>query len=134
MPTSPPRIAEIEYLIETAKEWTASRFASAQRSEFTLPAHRFELTVTGVRRRRVKPGSLEAESPLDAVTELANPSAWSHGTVITLLIDTAERTSAVEQEVVEILAVDGDLVLAEAATVIRIPGLPPCLGAFEAPR
>ncbi|MBV9006981.1 MAG: hypothetical protein JO181_20100 [Solirubrobacterales bacterium] len=61
-----------------------------------------------------------------------DPTAWSHGTVVTLLVDSGSRTSAVEQEVVEILAVDGDLVLAEAAVVIRIPGLPPCLGAFGA--
>lgn len=128
-----PRIAEIDYLIETAKEWTLSCFASAQRSEFTLAPHRFDLTETGVRRRRVKPGSLEAVSPLAAIDNPSRPIAWSHSTVITLLIDSNSETSAVEQEVVEVLAIDGKVVLAEAAAVIRIPGLPPCLGAFEAP-
>jgi len=132
MPASSPRIAEIDYLVEIAKDWTVSCFASAQSGEFTLPPHRFELTETGVRRRRVKPGSLEAVSPLDGLVDRADPTAWSHGTVVTLLVDSGSTTSAVEQEVVEILAVEGDAVLAEAAVVIRIPGLPPCLGAFGA--
>jgi hypothetical protein len=133
MPASSPRIAEIQYLVEIAKDWTLGCFAAAQSSEFALPAHRFEFAEAGVRRRRVRPGSLEAVSPLDALADPANPTAWSHSTVVTLLVDSGSTTAAVEQEVVEILAVDGDLVLAEAAVVIRIPGLPPCLGAFEAP-
>ncbi|MBV8990782.1 MAG: hypothetical protein JO372_19700 [Solirubrobacterales bacterium] len=54
--------------------------------------------------------------------------------MVTVLADLESTTVAVEQEVVEVLAVDGDVVLAEAAAVVRIPGLPPCLGAFEAPR
>jgi hypothetical protein len=133
MSTSSPRIAEIEYLLEIAKDWTAGCFASAQDSEFALAPHRFELTGPGVRRRRLEPGSLEALSPLDVVADPAHPTVWSHGTVVTLLVDSGSTTSAVEQEVVEILAVDGDLVVAQAAAVIRIPGLPPCLGAFEPP-
>ncbi len=133
MSTSSPRIAEIEYLVEIAKDWTVGCFASTQNSEFTLAPHRFELTGTGVRRRRVRPGSSEALSPLDVVADPAHPTVWSHGTVVTLLVDAGSTTSAIEQEVVEILAVDGDLVLAQAAVVIRIPGLAPCLGAFEAP-
>jgi hypothetical protein len=132
MPAFSPRIAEIEYLVEIAKDWTVGCFASAQRSEFALAPQRFELTGRGVRRRRVKSGSLEAESPLDAGADLASATAWSHGTVVTLLVDSGSTTTAVDQEVVEILAVDGDLVLAEAAAVVRIPGLPPCLGAFGA--
>lgn len=132
MPAS-PRIAEIEYLVEIAKQWTVSSFACAQRSGFTLAPQRFELTGTGVRRRRVKAGSLEATSPLDAVTCVSGPTVWSHGTEVTVLLDLGSATVAVEQEVVEILAVDGDVVLAEAAAVVRIPGLAPCLGAFEAP-
>jgi hypothetical protein len=130
MSTSSPRIAEIEYLVEIAKDWTVGCFASAQRSEFTLAPHRFELTAAGVQRRRVRPGSPEAVSPLAVTADLANPTVWSHGTVVTLLVDVGSTTTAIEQEVVEILAVDGDLVLADAAAVIRIPGLPPCLGAF----
>ena len=58
MPASSPRTAEIEYLVEIAKDWTMSCFASAQRSQFTLQPYRFDLTETGIRRRRVKPGSL----------------------------------------------------------------------------
>jgi hypothetical protein len=127
-------MAEIDYLVEIAKEWTVSCFASARSSQFMLAPHRFELTETGVRRRHVKPSSVEAESPLDAVVDVSHPTAWSHGTVVTLLVDSGPATSAVEQEVVEILAVDGEVVLAESAAVIRIPGLPPCLGAFGAPK
>jgi hypothetical protein len=36
-----------------------------------------------------------------------------------------------EQEIVEVLAIDGDELLAEAALVARVPGLPPCLGRFR---
>lgn len=64
MSTSSPRIAEIEYLVEIAKDWTLGCFASAQSSEFALAPHRFELTGAGVQRRRVTPGSPEAASPL----------------------------------------------------------------------
>jgi hypothetical protein len=70
---------------------------------------------------------------LDAAADVADPTAWSHATVVTLLVDSCSATSAVEQEAVEILAVDGDLVLAEAASIVRIPGLPPCMGSFGAP-
>jgi len=73
MTATSPRIAEIHYLVELAKDWTVSCFASAQRSEFALAPHRFELTETGVRRRRVKPGSLEAVSPLDRLVDRARP-------------------------------------------------------------
>jgi hypothetical protein len=34
---------------------------------------------------------------------------------------------------VEILAMDDEVVLAEAAAVIRIPGRAPCLGPFSCP-
>ncbi len=130
MSTSSPRIAEIEYLVEIAKDWTVGCFASAQRSEFTLAPHRFELTDTGVQRRRVRRESPEGVSPLAVMDDLTNPTVWSHTTVVTLLVDSECATTAIEQEMVEILAVDGGLVFADAAAVIRIPGLPPCLGAF----
>jgi hypothetical protein len=132
MATSSPRIAEIEYLIEIAKDWSVGCFASAQGSGFTLAPHRFELTDAGVRRRRVRRGSPEGVSPLALMDDLTNPTVWSHTTVVTLLVDSDAdtTTTAIEQEMVELLAVDGDLVLADAAAVIRIPGLPPCLGAF----
>jgi hypothetical protein len=35
-----------------------------------------------------------------------------------------------EQEIIEILALDDADVLAECAFVVRIEGLPPCLGPF----
>jgi hypothetical protein len=124
------RIAEIEYLVEVAKDWTVGCFASAQDSEFTLAPHRFELTGAGVRRRLVMSGSPEAVSPLSVMAEFGDPTVWSHCAMVTLLVDSDSTTTAVDQEMVEILAVDGDVVLADAARVIRIPGLPPCLGAF----
>jgi hypothetical protein len=50
-----------------------------------------------------------------------------------LLADSHTGTVEVEQEMVEILAMDGEAVLGEAATVIRISGLAPCLGPFQCP-
>ncbi len=132
MATSSPRIAEIEYLLEIAKDWSAACFASAQGSDFTLAPHRFELTSTGARRCRLRRGSPEAVSPLAVMDDLTEATVWSHTTVVTLLVDfhSDSTTTAIEQEMVEVLAVDGELVLADAAAVIRIPGLPPCLGPF----
>lgn len=130
MSTLSPRAAEIEYLAEIAKDWAVGCFASAQSSAFRLAPHRFELIETGVRRRRVRAGSPEAVSPLVAIAELKHPTVWAHGTTVTILVDSGSTTVAIEQEVVEILAFHRDLVMADAAAVIRIPGLPPCLGAF----
>ena len=48
-----------------------------------------------------------------------------------ILIDSETGTVGYEQEIVEVLAVDGDELLAEAAFVARAPGLPPCLGRFQ---
>jgi hypothetical protein len=48
-----------------------------------------------------------------------------------ILIDTETGTVGYEQEIVEVLAVDGHDLLAEAAFVARAPGLPPCLGRFQ---
>jgi len=50
--------------------------------------------------------------------------------VITVLADSEGGTVQYEQEVVEILAMDDSDVLAEFAFVVRICGLPPCLGPF----
>ena len=50
-----------------------------------------------------------------------------------MLADSDTGTLEFEQEVIEILAMDGEAVLAEAATVIRIPGLGACLGPFHGP-
>ena len=45
--------------------------------------------------------------------------------------DTESGTVAHEQEIVEVLVVDGDDLLAEAGFVARMPGFPPCLGRFR---
>ena len=124
----PPRIATIEYLVEVAKDWTLARFAAAQSSEFVLGPYRFELRGVGVRRYALAPDSPEAASPLEAVRRAPTPTAWSHNTLVTLLADSDTGTLEFEQEMIEILAMEGETVLAEAAAVIRIPGLAPCLG------
>jgi hypothetical protein len=130
---TPPRIATIEYLVEVAKDWTLARFAAAEHSEFTFVPHRFELWGAGVRRHALPPGSREAASPFDAIRRAVRPTVWSHSTLVTLLADSHTGTVEFEQEMVEILAMDGETVLAEAAVVIRIPGLAPCLGPFHCP-
>lgn len=126
-------VATVEYLVEVAKDWTLARFATAQDSDFVFAAHRFELHDAGVRRRALAPGSPEAASPLDAVARVSAPTAWSRSAVVTLLADSDTGTVEFDQEMVEILALDGETVLAEAAAVIRIPGLAPCLGPFQSP-
>jgi hypothetical protein len=130
---TPSRIATIEYLVEVAKDWTLARFAAAERSEFVLVPHRFELWGACVRRHALPPDSREAASPFDAIPRAARPTVWSHSTFVTLLADSHTGTVEFEQEMVEILGMDGDIVLAEAAALIRIPGLAPCLGPFSCP-
>ena len=129
----PPCIATIEYLLEVAKDWTLARFVSAQSSEFVLDPHRFELHDGGVRWHALAPDSPEAASPFDAVRRAPTPTAWSHSTVVTMLADSETGTLEFQQEMIEILAMEDETVLAEAAAVIRIPGLPPCLGPFHCP-
>ena len=131
---TPPRIATIEYLVEVAKDWTLARFAAAEHSEFVLVPHRFELWGVRVRRHALPPDSREAASPFDAISRAPRPTVWSHSTLVTLLADSRTGTVEFEQEMIEILAMDGEMVLAQAATVIRIAGLPPCLGPFHSPR
>jgi hypothetical protein len=129
----PPRLATLEYVVEVAKDWTLARFAAAQNSEFVLMPHRFELCGSAIQRHAISPDSPEATSPFDAVRRTPRPTAWSHSAVATILCDCETGTVEHEQEVVEILALDGDDVLAEVAYVIRIVGLPPCLGPFSSP-
>jgi hypothetical protein len=129
----PPAVATVEYLVEVAKDWTLAHFAAAQSSEFALVPHRFELHDDGVRRHALAPGSPEAASPVDAVARVPTPTVWSRSTVVTLLADSDTGTVEFEQEMVEILAMEDEAVLAEAAAVIRIPGLAPCLGPFHRP-
>lgn len=128
-----PQLAAAAYLLHVAKDWTSGCFAAAQDSNFTMVPHRFELSGTRVRRCPLACGSFEAASPLEAVKCLREPTAWSHCTTVTLLVDHPCGTTAIEQEVVEVLAVEGAQVLAQAAPVVRIPGLGACLGAFRAP-
>ena len=130
---APPRTATIEYLVEVAKDWTLARFAAAQSSEFALAPHRFELSGADICRQALAPDSPEAASPFDAIRQAPAPTAWSHSTNVTMLADSEAGTLEFEQEMVEILAMEGEMVLAEVASVIRIPGLAPCLGPFHCP-
>jgi hypothetical protein len=128
-----PHLATAGYLLHVAKDWTVGCFATAQSSDFALVSHRFELGETGVQRHALPIGSLEAASPLEAVGHLPDATAWSHSASVTLLVDHAAGTTAIEQEMVEVLAVEDETVLAQAAAVIRIPGVGVCLGPFGAP-
>jgi hypothetical protein len=126
----PSQLASVEYVLEVAKDWANARFAGAQESDFRLAPHRFELADHRVRRTRLRDDSLEALTPLEAVPASPAPTAWVHGTQVTVLFDTDEGTLAREQEVIEILAIDDYEIVAEVAFVVRIPGVPPCLGRF----
>ena len=125
-----PELGTLEYVVEVAKDWTRARFAAAQTDDFTLPPHRFELFGAAVRQLAVPPGSLEAQSPFDAVARVRHPTAWTHGTVLTLLADSEAGTTQYDQEAVEILAMEGTDILVEYAFVVRISGVRPCLGPF----
>lgn len=118
------------YLTEVAKDWVTSSFAATQDSDFDLAPHRFELTGSTVRRRSLPAGSPEASDPLPWADPIDGAVAWARRQTVTLLLDCDRETVAVQQEVVEILAVDGDEIMAEAACVVRITDLPPCLGRF----
>jgi hypothetical protein len=128
----PPRLGTLDYLVEVAKDWSVSRFAEAQDSDFAFAAQRFVLDRHTVRRRAIPRRSREASNPLQTVGRPRHPIAWARGEVATFLADTESGAVEFQQEIVEVLAVEGDEVLAEFALVIRIPGLPPCLGRFSA--
>jgi hypothetical protein len=127
----PPLLGSLDYLAEVAKDWARHSFATANRSDFNLAPSRFDLHRQGVRRRRLASGSAEAQSPLAVAQQTSRPTAWCRSDVTMVLIDAATGTVGYEQEIVEVLAVDGDDLVAEAACVVRAPGLPPCLGRFQ---
>jgi hypothetical protein len=93
--------------------------------------HRFDLDGSTVQRSRLPRRSREAADPLAVATRRRTPTAWARNDTVVLIADCADGESvAYHQEIVEIIGVEEDDVVAEAATVIRIPGLPPCLGRF----
>lgn len=128
--STPPLAGTLDYLAEVAKDWARERFANAQRGDFTLPPHRFELRGSRVRRRRIRPSQPETHSPLSSARDTIRPTAWCHPAILTVVSDTDTGTVAREQEIVEVLVGLGDGIIAEAAFVARIPGFPPCLGRF----
>jgi len=130
--SAPPPLATLDYLAEVAKDWAISSFAAAEDSDFALVPHRFELDGHTVRRHRIARRSREAVSPLATAGRPRNPGAWARSEMVTLFADSESGSVAYQQEIVEILGVEEEVVLAEAASVVRIPGLPPCLGQFGA--
>jgi transposase InsO family protein len=124
-------VGTLDYLPELAKDWARYRFATAKAGDFTLAPCRFELRRIVVRRSRVPRGLPEAESPLSVAERTARPTAWCRRDVTMVVTATDAGTVRFEQEIVEVLAIDGDELLAEAALVARVPGLPPCLGRFR---
>jgi hypothetical protein len=125
-----PGVGTLEYVVEVAKDWTLARFAAAQASDFALAPHRFEFCGNTVQRHPIPPQSAEGRSPFDAVRRTQQPTAWSHSAVLTVLAGSEADPVQYEQEIIEILALDDADVLAECAFVVRIEGLPPCLGPF----
>jgi hypothetical protein len=128
---TPPLLGILDYLAEVAKDWARERFATAQRGDFALSPHYFELRGDRVRRRRIRSLSPEADSLLTSARGSTRPTAWCHSATLPLLHDPETGTVAVEQEIVEVLVTDGEDIVAEAACVARIPGFPPCLGRFR---
>jgi hypothetical protein len=89
--------------------------------------------VTGFRGSALAEGYAQAGSPCDVVARGTTPTVWSHSASVTVLAGSGPKTLEFEQEVVEILAMEGEAVLAEAAAVIRVAGLGVCLGPFQGP-
>lgn len=127
---TPPLLGAVDYLAEVAKDWARHRFATAKRSDFALAPARFDLHGHGVRRRCLRRGSPEAEAPLSVAGEATRATAWCRPDVTLVVVDTGIGDVRYEQEIVEVLVVVGGDILAEAAFVVRAPGLPPCLGQF----
>lgn len=128
--SSPPRLATLDYLAEVAKDWAVSSFAEAANDKFVLAPHRFEFDGSNVRRHRLPRRSREAADPLGFAGRPRKPMAWARSETATLFADFTSGSVAYEQEIVEILGVEEDDLVAEAACVVRIGDLPPCLGRF----
>jgi hypothetical protein len=128
MQTSP---GTLEQVVELAKQWALAQFAAARTTGFALAPHRFELYGGAVRRHAIPPESREGQSPFDVVQRTNRPTVWAHSAVLTVLSDSDTGTDEHEEEVVEILAMDGSDAFADFAYVIRIAGFPPCLGRFH---
>jgi hypothetical protein len=128
--SSEPYVAALDYLAEVAKDWALSGFAEAESSDFTLRPHRFELDGFAVLRRPLSRRSREAGNPLDCIGRSRTPTAWARSTTLTVLLDSDSGSEAYEQEIVEVIGVEADDVVAAAACVVRSPGMPPCLGPF----
>jgi len=128
---TPPLLGTLDYLTEVAKDWARERFATAQRGDFALPPHYFELRGDRVRRRRIRSLTPNADSPMVSARGRTRPTAWCHSATVIRLIDTEAGIVPLEQEIVEVLVTDGEDTVAEAAGVARIPGFPPCLGRFR---
>lgn len=128
--SSQQRVATLDYLTEVAKDWAVASFAAAEDGDFALAPHRFEFQGSTVRRRRLSRRSREAADPLAQAGRPRKPVAWARCDTLTQFADSEAEGVAWEQEIVEILGVEADEIVAAAASVVRIPGLPPCIGRF----
>jgi hypothetical protein len=59
-------------------------------------------------------------------------TAWVRGDTVTVVVAFTLRTGRIPPEVVEVLGVEDTDVVAELAPVVRISGVPRCLGSFRA--
>jgi hypothetical protein len=104
---TPSRPATLEYLIATAKDCTRALLASAERSDFALPTHRFEWAM----RESAASGSGHAPERLPPVGCRPRESLRGRvvrGVLVTVLADSDLGTPEFEQELVEILTMEGD--------------------------
>ena len=125
--------ATLDDLAEVVKDWVVGTFATAHDPGFALRPQRFELDGPSVRRRRLPRRSREAGDPLASAGRPTDPVAWARCILVVLLADSPSGPIAYDQEIVEVLAAHGDEVQAQAAHVVRVDGLPPCIGRFWAP-
>src|SRR5436309_9888855 len=118
---STQRLAPLDYLAEVAKDWTLSCFTTAESSDYVFVPHRFWLEGHTVRRRRIPRRSREAANPLQTVGATPEAVVWARSYVVTILADSESGTVDFRQEIVEILGVEAEGIVAEAALVVRIP-------------
>lgn len=130
---SQPRLTALDYLAEVAKDWAINRFATAQNGEFSLAPVRFDLDGLSVRRHELVRDSREAADPITFAKDRREASAWARSDTVVLVADCEDGESVTyNQEIVEVIGLEGDDVLVEAAMVVRVQGFPPCLGSFWA--
>jgi hypothetical protein len=124
-------MSSINLVAEAAQEYATDCFASTADHDFRLSAAVFECCGGVI--RRVDYWSLPEEDVLHNECGADGYTAWvMNATVPAQMVDDDGDVHAFEHEVVEIFAISdtGGLLIGEAA-VVRVAGLPPCLGPFR---